>query len=395
MSPAPASTSRVKATGKLAQLAKIESKAGDRVVLPLVQAHLLEREPEFRDPKVIHASEMSAKDWCDRATWCRLRPRKEWPEPGERFNFAMESIWEEGNELHRKWQQWLRETGKLWGDWFCWKCNRTKKHSLEPDGYDAPECIGDSAYFEQHDWRYKEVGMQVGKISGHEDAAIVTEVRSPNRLVEFKSMALGSLRMDTPDLLAKHYGQWVGPGSSVPRKIYDLDGIWKGLKNPLKSWVRQANVYLWLAQELSLPFDKVSIVAEYKINQQAREWVIPYSARICEPLIERAHMIEFAAAEGTPIECPYGGCKQCKAWENVNPSFTKSGTAVSARRVRHKGSGQAGGAGPGTTRAADWRNAQATGRSHRVRRQCSDEAVPASGRVAELPDQPARVRRSR
>jgi hypothetical protein len=370
---------KVKVTGKLAERTRIEAKAGDRVVLPLVKLHLLEHKPpDNRDPNVIHASEMSAKDWCDRSTWYRLNG---WTDPGERFSYQMESIWEEGNALHRKWQGWLRDAGLLWGDWHCAVCPERQDKEI----VSMLSSSGDTDHkgWHNHQWQYDEVGMQVGKISGHEDAAIPEK----NRLIEFKSMALGSLRVDSPDLLAKFYGKWYGNGDvngKMPaRQVYDLEGLWKSLKQPLKSWVRQANIYLWLARELALDFPKVSIVAEYKINQDAREWVIPMSERIVMPLIERAHLIETAE---TPVECPYGGCKQCRAWENANPeSAAQIGSRVPARRIRHKGdpSPERAGAGPATT--ADWRNTGTTRRSHRVRRQCPDEAVHPPDRVAGLP----------
>jgi hypothetical protein len=306
---------------RLQEYAKLqEEKRSNKLVIPLVKEYLLGQwqNDKDRNPNVVHASEMAKKDWCERATWYRIHNR---PEPEEKFNFVMQTIFDEGHQIHDKWQQWLRGTGQLWGDWYCYRCGNTYKNQLEPPVSNG-ECTGDDNYIEEHHFGYKEVALKWGPIEGHEDGAV------GDRLIEFKSVGLGTLRAEAPDLLAKFYHKSL--------KLYDMDGIWKAMDRPLRSHVRQANIYLWMAAQMWGPkrFPKASIVYEFKPNQQSREYVIPLSLDIVEPLIKRTMGIMAA----TPLECPYGGCKKCKAYElqdgnGVQPGDERgeeSGTAHTA-----------------------------------------------------------------
>lgn len=354
-------TSR-KPTGKLAELAKIQ-RGGNKLILPLVQEHLLARwgpDPD-RDATKVHVSEMAKKDWCERATWHRIRTGV-WPE--ERFSFTLSSIFDEGHQIHDKWQTWLADTGKLWGDWRCEACGRQIGYVTRGQADSlAPKCI----LLTGHLWRYQEVSLQYGLISGHEDAAV------DDRLVEFKSVGIGTLRRDNPALLAKYYVQTVDG-----KKIYDLDALWAGLKQPLMSHVRQANLYMWLAQRMAewlsgsgfveaplryASFRKCSIVYEYKPNQQSREYVIPLSMDIVQPLLDRVEALH----QPVPPPCPYGGCTQCQAYDDHHPAPPRA-----SRRLVHRPSGLSDrGDGPAAGPVLG-----GGGRLHRGRRA---ESGPASG----------------
>jgi hypothetical protein len=326
--------------GKLAELAKIQ-RSGNRVVLPLVEEHLLSiwGDQTGRDPRKVHVSEMAKKDWCERATWFRINQTGTWPE--ERFSFTMQSIFDEGHQIHDKWQTWLADSGHLWGDWRCLACDTVLTAQLKPL---AAGCQTSRA---GHIWRYAEVSFSYGLFSGHEDAAVA------GRLVEFKSVGLGTLRRDSPGLLAKFYVQ-----TTEGKKLYDLDALWKALKQPLMSHVRQANLYLWLAAMMAdqgIPgyevFDSASIVYEYKPNQQSREYVIPLSMDIVDPLVKRAGALAWAS----PPPCPYGGCKQCHDYDQAKPGPDDrarsapgaqagaggGGGRVPARRLVHRSRGVA------------------------------------------------------
>lgn len=313
-------TTTPKPTGKLAQLAKIQ-RTGNRVVLPTVEEHLLSKwgDQTGRDARKVHVSEMAKKDWCERATWYRIQDG-EWPE--EKFSFTMQSIFDEGHQIHDKWQTWLTETGELWGDWRCIICEEVRRACFLPLVAGCPTCR------RGHYWRYAEVSFAHGVYSGHEDAGL----QRHGRLVEFKSVGVGTLRRDSPGLLAKYYKQ-----TTEGKKLYDLDGLWKALTQPLMSHVRQANLYLWLAAMMAdqgIPgyeaFDSASIVYEYKPNQQSREYVIPLSMDIVEPLIERADKL----TKSTPPRCPYGGCKQCQGYDDDHPE-------INTRRLVHRSRGHA------------------------------------------------------
>ena len=288
------------------EYAKLQSeKSGRKLIIPVVKEYLLSQWGNSdRDIVHVHPSEMAKKDWCERATFWRIHLQKKITD--DKFNFTLQTIFDEGHQIHDKWQTWLANAGKLWGDWTCRVCGELVKDSLVinlPDQGDP-----DHRGWHPHIWRYDEVALHEGLMIGHEDGAV------DDRLVEFKSVGIGTLRHDAPDLLAKFYNKQL--------KLYDLDGLWNALKVPLKSHVRQANLYMWMAQMMGgeyARFTKCSIVYEFKPNQQSKEFVIPYSREIIAPLLDRVAEIEYALHYKNPPRCPYGGCKQCKAYENDAP----------------------------------------------------------------------------
>jgi hypothetical protein len=315
-------------TSKMQELARITAKKGNRVVLPLVEQYLLSQWDTAQDRKtdVLHVSEMSKKDWCERASYWRIKGRTR---PNTKFSFTMANIYDEGNSIHTKWQTWLKETGKLWGDWKCLSCAETafgyRAEQLNHGWYDAHAS-------HDHVWEYKEVALYSGIIYGHEDGAV------DDRLIEFKSVGVGTLRHEMPDLLARFYVR-----TTTGEKLYDLDSIWKALKHPFASHIRQANLYLYLAQSMGLSFTRASLVYEYKPNQQTKEFVISMSQDVLDPLLDRATTVKYALDSNRPPPCPYGGCKQCQAYEN---SEDKPASEVSPQRriVTRKGSHRSRGA---------------------------------------------------
>ncbi len=316
-------------SSKLAELVKIQQQAGDKMILPLVEAHLLARwgpDPD-RATGMLHVSEMAKKDWCERASYLRITSDT-WP--AEPYSFILQSIFDEGHQIHDKWQSWLAETGRLWGDWKCAALRALVQRSTrEEASAQAFCCVCRNG---EHLWEYAEVSLAHGLIQGHEDAAL------GDRLVEFKSVGIGTLRRESPGILAKYYTETVDG-----KKLYDLDGLWAGLKQPLMSHVRQANLYLWLARQMAdadceaadvyRSFTKASIVYEFKPNQQAREYVIPLSMDIVTPLLERARVVQWALDAGTPPPCRLGGCSACKAFETDLPEQSHR-----SRKLVHRGS---------------------------------------------------------
>ena len=68
---------------------------------------------------------MIKSDWCPRQTLYRLRCTDPSDEPPP-FSFQTSNIFEEGNIIHTKWQRWLGLTGRLWGKWWCPRCQATE-----------------------------------------------------------------------------------------------------------------------------------------------------------------------------------------------------------------------------------------------------------------------------
>src|SRR5581483_239473 len=161
---------RVKPAGRMRDLAEVRKTRG--LLIPELKAVALKtagKDPDRRQD-VIHASEMAKADWCPRATFYRITGRET---PAESFSFVLENIFDEGNSIHAKWQERMRQTGKLWGSWRCRICR-----VLAPDGWEPSPMDGRCLVAQiQHIWEYAEVHLwdrEFGVI-GNEDGAMVEQ----------------------------------------------------------------------------------------------------------------------------------------------------------------------------------------------------------------------------
>jgi hypothetical protein len=327
--------SRVKPAGKMKSLA--DAKRSKGVLIPELQAVALKTsgpDPDRRTD-VLHASEMAKADWCPRATYYRITGR---PVPAESFSFVLESIFDEGNEIHRKWQTRMRQTGKLYGSWKCLICKVLHPDGWEPSPMEGRCLVGGV----QHIWEYAEVHLwdRELQIIGHEDGAMMN--RNPLDstwhepfMVEIKSVGSGTIRFDAPEMLKRYYVE-----TTDGKMLYDFDSLWKDLSRPFTSHVRQANIYLELAERMGLPFKSVRFLYEFKFNQQVKEFVITKSDDILEPLLTKAAEVRYALKNRKPPPCPTGGCKYCEAYEKTeesNAGATKAGAGpVSPGRVQRR-----------------------------------------------------------
>lgn len=278
----------------------MRNEAQPGIVIPLVKNMLLAKHgPDLtRRTDVIHPSEMAKSNWCARATWLRITGKL--TPPVEKFDFFQQNIFGEGNTIHAKWQGWLADTGQLWGSWKCLVCGSIADNTDNPKRYFTHTCHGGfDAY--PHTWDYQEVHMTHGLVYGHSDGALL----DPHCLIEIKSVGLGSIRIDAPEFLSRYQDH----GKT------DLTGLWKGLERPLKSHLKQGDVYLWLANKIGLPFDKIVYLYEFKANQLVKEFTIPYNEERVQPLIDKVNLIEYAVANNTEVPCSISqqGCDQCRA----------------------------------------------------------------------------------
>jgi hypothetical protein len=360
-------TTRTKATGRLRDQARARSSPG--VVLPVIKEHLLAKMAhanDDRDQSVIHGSEMAKEDWCIRATYWRIMGK---PEPEGKYSFVLENILAEGTSIHEKWQTWLQETGKLWGDWKCTYCGDTQRCT-------SAELI---SYCTDHDfpWKYQEISLRDGLITGHADGAIGTN------LIELKSVGMGTLRTEAASTLKKYY---------IPEyKIYDLNALWKDIKHPFITHLRQGNIYLHLAEKMGLPFDSITFVYEFKPFQQVKEFTVKKSDRILEPLLARAGKLTDAVEKKKPPECEFGGCKHCKAYEGDDGQAQESGQQrrgqsprVHDRKGVHARRGAGPEAGSGRSAAPRVRRAKASARDDGTGRRSDHEPVQPAHRVVRL-----------
>lgn len=364
-------------TGKMAEFAS--TKRGGGVVLPKLKKVMLDsmHEPDDRRTDIIHPSEMAKADWCPRATYFRIISGIE---PEESFNYVRENIFDEGDYIHVKWQDRMRKTGELWGTWRCRICNATEI-GLEPSLVGCRYACG-------HFWLYKEVSLSAEAshmIAGHEDGALVKD----NTLVEVKSVGLGTVRIDAPKLVKEHMVK-----TTDGKFICDLDSLWRDLKRPFTSHVRQAMIYLWMAQQMGLPYKTVTFIYEFKPNQQVKEFVVTLNEKVLVPLLEAARGIKYAVESGEPPECPFGGCTQCEEAERAKDGQANPEQHHVTDEPGQPGSGQEAGEAGHLARTVVRKARRGTTRDPqgpaRVIRPRADEPVPGVQPVVPVPGTPAR-----
>lgn len=288
-------------TGAMAQHARNKSAPG--LILPRVKDHMLKNFgfDAGRDPTVVHPSEMAKSDWCLLGTYRRIVSGAWPPDPGK-FDFVRENIFATGNDIHAKWQGRMIDAGfQVWGDWRCRVCDEVVRNDWRPDPVlgGSPRGCG---YGGGHQWVYEEVTLNARRellVAGHADCGF------DNSLVEIKSIGLGTLRIDAPDLLARYQ----------EGKHTDLTGLWKAVTRPLKSHLIQGDIYLHLAHVLGLPFTQMVYLYEFKPNQMTKEFTIKYDRERSMQWIAKAERVKYAVEHGIPPACIKGtGCKQCNAF---------------------------------------------------------------------------------
>lgn len=315
-----------KSDGKLADYSSLKAASG--IVIPEVKKVLLDRkktESAIVVRRGLYPSEMSLSDWCPRATYYRMSGLAE---PPSRYSFALENVFAQGNSVHDKWQAWLADTGKLWGDWKCSRCAEQVRNSLKPAKDEFGPCVGSNfvdlavtnaegyplAVNYQHDWKYREVTLKSTSLplSGHADAGLTEH----NILVELKSISAGSFRFSAPKLFESHVHDIAG------KKVTDVDSMWKEFHSPLTSHLKQGNLYLFMAKEMNMPFDRISFVYENKASNQAKEFIVPYSYSIIEPVIDTAYNVVAALEKSEPPKCyrQEGSCAKCREYEKTSSS---------------------------------------------------------------------------
>jgi hypothetical protein len=214
---------QVKPSGPIAHLAAAKKAGG--VLLPELKKVALATSggghPGGNDH--IHPSEMAKADWCPRATYYRLKTGKVFDDS---FSFVLENIFDEGNEIHRKWQNRMRQTGKLWGSWRCLICMQWRHQCFAPGPADGGMCYDKII----HHWEYKEVPLEDkdSLIWGHEDGAMCdpTALTVDGYMVELKSVGLGTLRIDDQERIPTSFcpGTTWKPSTAIMFTIWTSSG---------------------------------------------------------------------------------------------------------------------------------------------------------------------------
>lgn len=333
------------------RLAEYVNATNDTILVGSIQAHMMKEhsKPSDRRQDIIHPSEMAHGSWCPRATYYRIKACREaqnpFLKPPENVGVQLLNIFDEGHMIHAKWQKRLTDMGKLWGNWKCGECSKIFKDTYSPE-----QC----AFCNSMNLIYTEVPLQADQylIYGHADGA----VPHLNALIEIKSVGPGTVRVSAPEVYAAH-----SEGSMI-----DLQGLWKGIKEPFPDHVRQGQLYLTLCSLMGLSFDKIIFIYESKFNQGVKEFVVKYDPEYCDDMLKQASIIvntlkgyqpngedcpvcchknldyPFLCECADPVKCPTGTCKDCEIYSGNEKSDStrvgKSTTEVNGSGIKSTGS---------------------------------------------------------
>jgi hypothetical protein len=216
-----------------------------------------------RDTEHLHPSEMSKDRWCIRQTWYKINGHSE--SNPENLNLRRINILAEGNNIHDKWQNWMRRAGILAGNWKCLICHHKWWQDSSP--VICPECEADG-----HLIRYAEVAVEdkAHRIIGHADGMVIDE--RGKALIEIKSVGLGTIRWDAPKLYELYES-----GAA------DLDELWKRIKRPLTTHLRQINLYMHCTG-----IHDAVVIYEWKPTQEVKEFQIKFDPLIVEEMLDKA-----------------------------------------------------------------------------------------------------------
>lgn len=289
----------------------LATKKQDYVVLGPIERHLLARQEEDphdgRDQRVIHPSELSKSTWCPRAEYLKLtgaEVKKKQSKP----SLVLETIWEEGHLIERKYQHWLWDLGLLQGEFICQFCGH-KFWGVSPD-----ECAQIGCVAGRECLTYAEVPVVSEDllIQGHADGELVGGKDG----IEVKSIGLGTVRVEHPELLGTHSHEL--PDGS---KYIDYDGLWRSIKRPLPSHFRQGQTY-----GLVRGWERVIFIYECKWHQQTKEFVVKVNPAMIKDRLDGIADIKYALKTGRPPACIHQQCKECSRYEDGEPDVGAPGT---------------------------------------------------------------------
>ncbi|MBD0734095.1 hypothetical protein BGM09_01290 [Streptomyces sp. CBMA29] len=263
-----------------------------------ISRHVLSKaaRPNSHRSDVIYPSEVVKAQWCQRATYLRIVNGR----VPERTSFRMQNIFEEGNRTHEKWQDWLAEMRRLEGDWGCQGCGN-QFYARGPEK--CPRCHGSR-------FKYRELRLIASDLmlSGRCDGYLPAD----GCLIEIKTLGLGSLRYESPGFVARYEVE-------TPRgTVIDLERMWKDLRRPLGSAVKQGILYLHLAREyVGLDVDRCEFLYDFKATQETKAFTVMYDEAKADALIGSIRQMANCVIAREIPDCPVSsdGCRDCKPYQ--------------------------------------------------------------------------------
>jgi hypothetical protein len=249
----------------------------------------------------------------------------------------MRMIFDEGKEIHRKWQSRIWNLGRLKGVYYCMNC----KHAWWATSPDHCEECGSGRQF----LRYDEVPLHRPSLmmAGHADG-----LDGDSAVIEIKSIGVNTLRFEAPRLIADHTHKFNINGKN--REFLDYDALWDSIRVPFPSHIRQAHLYSYMGA----PKDEIFLY-ECKWNQRTKEMVVKYREERIADRLDWASQIVMALQGGKIPDCPFDGCADCQRYERTGGERQRKlllhrSTAVDAAKAAE--SGRNGGVGQNGERRA-------------------------------------------
>lgn len=209
----------------------------------------------------------------------------------------MRMIFDEGKEIHKKWQSRIWDLGRLTGQYYCVDC----KWAWWATAPTECEHCGSKREF----LRYDEVPLfrQSLMLAGHADG-----IDRDAATIEIKSIGVNTLRFEAPRLIKDHSYKLNINGRN--REFLDYDGLWDSIRVPFPSHIRQAHLYSYMGA----PKDEIFIY-ECKWNQRVKEMVVKYREDRIADRLDWASQIVMALQGGNVPACPFDGCADCQRYE--------------------------------------------------------------------------------
>jgi hypothetical protein len=250
-----------------------------------------------RRNELLHPSEISHSEWCPRASFHRLAghtPTSEKPAT----HWQMQMIFDEGKEIHRKWQNRIWDLGRLTGMFHCWDCG-WEWWATSPDR--CGRCGAKRVFL-----RYDEVPLQDDELHmvGNADGIDGDNVA----VIEIKSVGVNTLRFEAPQLIKNHTYKLNLNGRN--REFLDHDGLWDSIRVPFPSHIRQAHLY----SHMGAPHDEIFLY-ECKWNQRVKEMVVKYREERIADRLDWCRQIVQGLQDGDIPDCPFDGCPDCQRYE--------------------------------------------------------------------------------
>ncbi len=308
-----------------AMKAKIKSKSTVSSMLHKLMLDEYKDNSTLRDTKHFHPSEICKRDWCVRQSVYKIMGMEE-SNPERPKAFTTLNVFEEGNLIHRKWQNWLNKAGVLRGQWFCLEC--------EHQWYGENQCTECKSL--QVSYREVPIYDDEHHILGHSDGHVVSG--DDEYLIEIKSLGMGTFRYENFPLFNKY-----------ATKEITADQMWNELTRPFLSHLRQGNLYMHCTG-----IHKMIFIYEWKASQAVKEFNVAYQPEVINDILFQLRGAIYDLEANMLPERPewidskdHQACKYCTykkiCWSSDDESTSKVQSEI--RYPKETGGSDAGSAG--------------------------------------------------